>query len=571
MPDNPFPLNIATKENHPALLAWFLQFGTSKYVSAEDINKIVAALNYLKDSLATGEPVNGDTVMVYDVTTDSQQTLNTALLNIFSYLAYYNLQTVLQNGATADIPLQIYDADGNTCDHNAKGLWAMGAQSGFILDTATGQIAFSHNNGRRLVLMPGQIMIQSRYDGQGNLGELFFRSDNLLQNLTLQAPNKSGTKTIATTDDITDSVDDAVEQLIGGAPSDANTLKELNDKIIAINAIIGGATADGDALVNTVAELLDIFQTYPEGSDIAAVLTGKINSSDIVNNLTQVVAGKVLDARQGKVLKDLIDGITATVATNTANISANTAAIAANAASIAGNAAAILLRGEMMIKYDQHIVAPSWGTNALNAVIGSSITLSGSLTARNFGDTNLFTRTCRVGIVSTAVAGNATTGRQGTGYFSRNTGFDYLVRFGSSDNAALTGIRAFIGMTGQNNLSQNVEPDAQTNALGFARISTSTNWQLVHNDSSGTATLHDSGFPANTESDELYEGRIRVVPTGIEFTLTRLSNGAVFSYTATTDIPAANHAHGMFFMCTNNANAALCGVDWAGHKLKLGV
>jgi hypothetical protein len=108
-------------------------------------------------------------------------------------------------------------------------------------------------------------------------------------------------------------------QLIDGATD--NTLKKLQDKITAINAIIGGSTADGDSVVNTVAELLAVFATYTEGVDIATLLSGKVNTSDVYNALDQLIAGKVLDARQGKVLKDLID-------TNTAAISANTTAIA---------------------------------------------------------------------------------------------------------------------------------------------------------------------------------------------------------------------------------------------------
>ena len=42
-----------------------------------------------------------------------------------------------------------------------------------------------------------------------------------------------------------------------------------------------------------------------------ALLNGKINTSDIANNLTTTSSGKVLDARQGKALADLIgDAIT---------------------------------------------------------------------------------------------------------------------------------------------------------------------------------------------------------------------------------------------------------------------
>lgn len=566
---NPFPLNIVRKENSPFLLAWLQQFGRKWYADADDLNKIIDAVQYVYENMNNdaGPVPDGDSIMVYDVTTDSQETLNNALINIFSAVAYFDLHAVATNGATTSIPLNVADDDGN---YTTTGPGSIAGNSNvhgaFLIEGAA--VSFLSPVGRYFRYNQGAIILKSAYDGQpGGGGELHVRSDSVPTTvpgvLTIQAPAKIGSFVWATTDDIIDSVEDAIAQLINGAPSDANTLKELNDKILAINAIIGGTAADGDSLVNTVAELLAVFQTYPEGSDIAVLLSAKIASSDIVNNLTQVVAGKVLDGRQGKILKDLIDALSATVATNTANIAINTAAINANTASI-------LLRNRMMIKVDQHIVAPGWNTNALNSVIGASYVLSGSLTARLYQDTNLFTRTARVGIVSTATAGNAVTGRQTVGYFSRNTGFYFTFKFGSSEGAALSSTRSFIGMTGPNNLSQNVEPDMQTNALGVARISSSSNWQILHNDSTGVATVHDTLFPANTENDELYEAIIRSVPAGVEFTLKRLSNATEYQYTAITDIPAANYALALFFMSTNNTNAALSGVDWAGHNLYLG-
>ena len=107
--------------------------------------------------------------------------------------------------------------------------------------------------------------------------------------------------------------DGLITQIINGAPADANTLKELNDKILAVQAIIGGATEDGDSLVNTVAELLAVFSTYSEGVDLVSLLAGKVDKTDIYNALDCIVAGKVLDARQGKVLNDLITALTTAV------------------------------------------------------------------------------------------------------------------------------------------------------------------------------------------------------------------------------------------------------------------
>ena len=42
-------------------------------------------------------------------------------------------------------------------------------------------------------------------------------------------------------------------------------------------------------------------------SDLSTTVAGKINTSDIANNLTTATAGKVLDATQGKALKDEAD------------------------------------------------------------------------------------------------------------------------------------------------------------------------------------------------------------------------------------------------------------------------
>lgn len=51
--------------------------------------------------------------------------------------------------------------------------------------------------------------------------------------------------------------------------------------------------------------------TISDVTNLQTNLNGKINTSDIANNLTTTSSGKVLDARQGKALADLIgDAIT---------------------------------------------------------------------------------------------------------------------------------------------------------------------------------------------------------------------------------------------------------------------
>lgn len=53
---NPFPLDIVNKVNSPELEAYFLQFGPEHYESAQDLNKIKQALNYLYENMGSGSP-----------------------------------------------------------------------------------------------------------------------------------------------------------------------------------------------------------------------------------------------------------------------------------------------------------------------------------------------------------------------------------------------------------------------------------------------------------------------------------------------------------------------------------
>ena len=46
-----------------------------------------------------------------------------------------------------------------------------------------------------------------------------------------------------------------------------------------------------------------------EVTSLQTNLDAKVNTSDIANNLTTTASGKVLDARQGKALKDYVDGL----------------------------------------------------------------------------------------------------------------------------------------------------------------------------------------------------------------------------------------------------------------------
>lgn len=161
-----------------------------------------------------------------------------------------------------------------------------------------GEVYFENNGSDYSIsFFVGGLRIQS-ISNSSHFTELYFETPTA--NNAWMIPNESGTAASRAY------VELLIDQLINGAPVDANTLKELNDKIVALQAIVGGTAPDGNSIVDTVAELLAVFSSYPEGTDIATVLAGKVNVADVVNDLNQLVAGKVLDARQGKALADLI-------------------------------------------------------------------------------------------------------------------------------------------------------------------------------------------------------------------------------------------------------------------------
>ena len=94
---------------------------------------------------------------------------------------------------------------------------------------------------------------------------------------------------------------------IGDASTTLNGLLTSEDKrrLDALYAVLG-ETTDEDSFVNTINEILAIFNNYPEGVDLVSALNGKLNVSDVVNNLTSEETSKPLSAKQGKVLSDAI-------------------------------------------------------------------------------------------------------------------------------------------------------------------------------------------------------------------------------------------------------------------------
>jgi hypothetical protein len=131
------------------------------------------------------------------------------------------------------------------------------------------------------------------------------------------------------------------------------------------------------------------------------------------------------------------------------------------------------------------------------------------------------------------------------------------------DSAITSGCRYFTGWSKNFQFSAptNIQPDLQTECILVAKLSTSNNLQILHNDNTGTCTSIALGanFPANSN---LYKYRVilqRISSSNYNIQVIRktLSNGALLlstNYNLTTNLPTAGALQQIHFI-TNNADA----------------
>lgn len=99
----------------------------------------------------------------------------------------------------------------------------------------------------------------------------------------------------------------ALAAVIGGAPNDGNTLNKLYTIIQGLQAFING----DDINLDTIKELADAIKS--DESLLTLLSINKLNVSDVYNALDCAIAGKALDARQGKALNDLVSALSTKV------------------------------------------------------------------------------------------------------------------------------------------------------------------------------------------------------------------------------------------------------------------
>jgi hypothetical protein len=202
-------------------------------------------------------------------------------------------------------------------------------------------------------------------------------------------------------------------------------------------------------------------------------------------------------------------------------------------------------------------------------------TVGGTATARNVATTSMFTRTRRLGYVSSATAGSLSyqyvaVAQVTVGDGAGNGGFQKICRFGISDAAAVSGARMFCGVSSSVIAPTNVEPSTLTNSIGVGHGAADTTMHIYYGGSAAQTPIDlGANFPANTRSTDLYDLALFAPPNSnntVYYEVSRLNTGDVATGTLTgtagTAIPNATTLLSyQRIWRTNNATALAVGYD----------
>lgn len=217
--------------------------------------------------------------------------------------------------------------------------------------------------------------------------------------------------------------------------------------------------------------------------------------------------------------------------------------------------------------YEKHANVPVFGNSTLNNLEGVAFVIAGG-TSRTFSDTNAYTRRQRLGL-TVATTGNLAQARQISTYFNRNSNLDIIIGLGFAENCNNAGVRAFAGVS-TTAIFTNVEPTALLNCFGIAKLTTSNNLHLIHNDGSGTATAIDLGasFPSNTVETDFYILQIKTNGSNLDYVVTRVNTGDTASGSISTDIPATTQALNLgAYVVQSSGTSTTTGIDFFGSNL----
>lgn len=207
-------------------------------------------------------------------------------------------------------------------------------------------------------------------------------------------------------------------------------------------------------------------------------------------------------------------------------------------------------------------------------------TAVGTATARTVATTNLFTRMIRIGYVSVATVGGLASHYHAAAQFALGDGaglggFFHSRRFAITDAAAVTGARAFFGLSSTVAAPTNVEPSTLLNQIGIAQLSTdATQLYLVYGGSAAQAAIPlGINFPpmqgVGAINGVAYDLSIFSAPNlngVVTIRLERIGTAFVYENTitpATAGVQTPLNTTLLAYRCwrTNNATALAVGID----------
>jgi hypothetical protein len=205
--------------------------------------------------------------------------------------------------------------------------------------------------------------------------------------------------------------------------------------------------------------------------------------------------------------------------------------------------------------YEYRALNPTVGTVTVIGQPTAGIVTSGQGAAS--GGSGFFASQNRIDYVTSTVAGSLAFFRttfSSWGGMSSGKVCEWL--FGTADAATVAGARTFVGFTASFANPNNVEPTTLVSCVGLARLSTSNNWHIIHNDATGVATSIDlgSGYPSNTLGVDLIYLRLTFNTNGtVSYLVTNKTTNISTSGTLSTNLPAVGLYETIW--TTNNATA----------------
>ena len=218
--------------------------------------------------------------------------------------------------------------------------------------------------------------------------------------------------------------------------------------------------------------------------------------------------------------------------------------------------------------------APSSGTTVVAS--GMPRTVVGTVAHPALASTSLSTSARRWRVTSAALANSVSDERAAVTLSWRGNapglgGWTYTNRISLTTVSALS--RWFFGMLASTAaLATTQDPTALTNIVGFGFTEgTDTNWQVYHNDGSGTVTKIDMGasFPVSSLTN-LYTFYIHSAQNGSSIWVRAVEevSGAVFEQEITTNIPANTTFLSVRNYANNGGTASAVAYDCSGVYLE---